>query len=254
MLERLKRIAPFLKPLLILGVFAIALRVLATTLAQYRYRDIVRYISSLNGDQIILAVVLTLLGYLVMTGYDTLAFEYIRHPLPYRKIALASFIGYAFNNNVGLSGLVGGSLRYRLYTAWRLSAVEIAKVIAFCTISFWLGFIVLGGTFFIVLPPEIPASVHLPLNSIRLLGIVLLLPALAYLGWIAFRREPVRSHRLQRGVREIARPDTTYLLTDMMRDVLEPHLCRCGTHMRILRAVQRAAKAVLTPTTTEAAP
>ena len=56
----------------------------------------------------------------------------------------------------------------------------------------WLGFIVLGGTFFIVLPPEIPASVHLPLNSIRLLGIVLLLPALAYLGWIAFRREPVR--------------------------------------------------------------
>lgn len=41
---------------------------------------------------------------------------------------------------------------------------------------------------------------------------------------------------------------------DMMRDELEPHLCRCGTHMRILRAVQRAAKAVLTPTTTEAAP
>jgi nicotinate dehydrogenase subunit A len=23
--------------------------------------------------------------------------------------------------------------------------------------------------------------------------------------------------------------------------VLEPHLCRCGTHMRILRAVHRAA-------------
>ncbi len=190
--ERLKRIAPFLKPLLILGLFAIALRVLATTLAQYRYRDIVHYISSLDADQIVLAVVLTLLGYLVMTGYDTLAFEYIRHPLPYRKIALASFIGYAFNNNVGLSGLVGGSLRYRLYTAWRLSAVEIAKVIAFCTISFWLGFIVLGGTFFIILPPQIPSAVHLPINSIRLLGIILLLPALAYLGWIAFRREPVR--------------------------------------------------------------
>ena len=191
-MDRLKRITPFLKPLLILGVFAVALRVLGQTLAHYRYHDIVVYVSSLPIDQIVLAVVLTLFGYLVMTGYDTLAFEYIRHPLPYRKIALASFIGYAFNNNVGLSGLVGGSLRYRLYTAWRLSAVEVAKVIAFCTISFWLGFIVLGGTFFIILPPEVPASVHLPFNSIRLLGIVLLIPAILYFGWIAVRREPVR--------------------------------------------------------------
>src|SRR5436305_13366496 len=109
-----------------------------------------------------------------MTGYDTLAFRYIRHPLPYFKIALASFIGYAFNNNVGLSGLVGGSLRYRLYAGWRLTAVEIAKVIAFCTISFWLGFVLLRGTFFILAPPLAPAPVHLPFGSVRLLGVLLL--------------------------------------------------------------------------------
>jgi nicotinate dehydrogenase subunit A len=28
-----------------------------------------------------------------------------------------------------------------------------------------------------------------------------------------------------------------------IREALQPHLCRCGTHMRILRAVRRAAKA-----------
>jgi nicotinate dehydrogenase subunit A len=27
-----------------------------------------------------------------------------------------------------------------------------------------------------------------------------------------------------------------------IRATLEPHLCRCGTHMRILRAVRRAAR------------
>ena len=130
-MDRLRRLLPFVKPLLILALFALALRALQDTLSHYRYHDVVAYVSSLRADQIILAAVLTLLGYLVMTGYDTLAFRYIRHPLPYRKIALASFIGYAFNNNVGLSGLVGGSLRYRLYTAWRLSAVEIAKAVLF---------------------------------------------------------------------------------------------------------------------------
>jgi phosphatidylglycerol lysyltransferase len=191
-MDRLKRLLPFLKPLLILALFGIALRVLHDTLAQYHYRDVIRYLNSLPGDQLLLAAILTLFGYLVMTGYDTLAFRYIRHPLPYFKIALASFIGYAFNNNVGFSGLVGGSLRYRLYNAWRLTAVEIAKVIAFCTISFWLGFVLLGGIFFLATPPEIPPSIHLPFASIRLLGIVMLLPAIGYMLWIVIRREPIR--------------------------------------------------------------
>src|SRR5881398_3240337 len=191
-MDRLKRIAPFLKPLLILALFAVALRVLHDTLAQYRYRDVIRYLDALPIDQILLAAGLTLLGYLVMTGYDTLAFRYIRHPLPYFKIALASFIGYAFNNNVGLSGLVGGSLRYRLYNAWRLNGVDIARVIAFCTMTFWLGFVILGGVFFLAMPPAVPATLHVPFNSVRILGAVLLLPAIAYIGWIAFRRKPLR--------------------------------------------------------------
>src|SRR5712692_10572024 len=191
-MDRLKRLLPFVKPLLILALFALALRALEDTLAHYRYHDVVAYVSSLRADQIILAAVLTLFGYLVMTAYDTLAVRYIKHPLPYGKIALASFIGYAFNNNVGLSGLVGGSLRYRLYNAWRLSAVEIAKVIAFCTISFWLGFVILGGTLFILVPPEVPPGVHLPFVSVRLLGFLLLLPALLYIGWIAIHRQPIR--------------------------------------------------------------
>ena len=190
--ERLKRIAPFLKPVFILVLFAASLRVLQDTLAHYRYRDVIDYFHRMSWGQALLAIGLTLTGYLVMTGYDTMAVHYIRHPLPYAKIAMASFIGYAFNNNVGLSGLVGGSLRYRLYNAWRLTAVEIAKVIAFCTISFWLGFVLLGGTFFILAPPLVPSTVHLPFGSVRLLGFLLLLPAIVYIGWIAIRREPVR--------------------------------------------------------------
>jgi phosphatidylglycerol lysyltransferase len=187
-----KRFWPFLRPLVMIAVFAIALRVLQATLQHYRYREVMGYLQSLDKLQVFFATLLTLAGYLIMTGYDTLAFRYIRHPLPYRRIALASFIGYAFNNNVGLSGLVGGTLRFRLYNAWRLSAVEIAKVIAFYTITFWLGFVLLGGSLFIFAPPVIPHTIHLPFNSIRLLGFVLLIPAILYLAWVIARNEPVR--------------------------------------------------------------
>ncbi|MGZ4779405.1 MAG: bifunctional lysylphosphatidylglycerol flippase/synthetase MprF [Thermoanaerobaculia bacterium] len=191
-MDRLRRFLPFLRPLLIVGLFAIALRLLQGFLSSYHYRDVVRYLQSLPRSQILLAALLTLASYFLMTGYDTLAFRYIQHPLPYRKIALASFIGYAFNNNIGLSGLVGGSLRARLYTAWRLSAVEIARIIAFYTLTFWLGFMILGGTLFIADPPPVPHDVHLPFSSIRLLGFVLLLPAVGYIGFLIVRKQPVR--------------------------------------------------------------
>ena len=191
-MERLKKVTPFLKPLVVLGLFAVALRVLQDMLQHYRYRDVIGYVNALPRHQVVLAAVLTLIGYLVMTGYDTLAFLYIRHPLPYRKIAMASFICYAVNNSVGLSGLVGGGLRYRMYNAWRLTAVEIAKVLAFCTITFWLGFVLLGGVFFIIAPPYVPPSIHLPFASLRMLGVVLLVPALSYIFWIGIRREPIR--------------------------------------------------------------
>jgi len=187
-----KRPWPFLRPLLMIALFAISLRILGTTLAHYRWHDVMGYLEALPATQVIAAAALTILGYLMMTGYDTLAFRYIRHPLPYAKIALASFIGYAFNNNVGLSGLVGGSLRYRLYNAWRLNGVDIARVIAFCTMTFWLGFVILGGIFFIAAPPAVPPTLHVPFNSVQFLGVVLLLPALAYIGWITFRRKPIK--------------------------------------------------------------
>src|ERR1051326_7371170 len=208
---RAKRLWPFLRPLLMIAIFAIALRVLQTTLQHYRYREVMAYLQSLDKLQIFLSILLTLAGYLIMTGYDTLAFRYIRHALPYRRIALASFIGYAFNNNVGLSGLVGGTLRYRLYNAWRLSAVEIAKIIAFYTITFWLGFVLLGGSLFIFAPPVIPHTIHLPFNSIRLLGFVLLIPALAYLAWVIARHEPVRIRQW-----EFELPETRLLVAQVL--------------------------------------
>jgi phosphatidylglycerol lysyltransferase len=206
-----KRLWPFLRPLLMIAVFAIALRVLQDTLQRYRYREVMGYLQSLDRLQVLLSILLTLAGYLIMTGYDALAFRYIRHALPYRRIALASFIGYAFNNNVGLSGLVGGTLRYRLYNAWRLSAVEIAKIIAFYTITFWLGFVLLGGSLFIFAPPVIPHTVHLPFNSIRLLGFVLLIPALAYLAWVIARHEPVRIRQW-----EFELPETRLLVAQIL--------------------------------------
>ncbi len=126
------------------------------------------------------AIGLTILSYAIMTGYDALALRYIRHQLAYSKIGFASFIGYAFSNNIGLSMIVGASVRYRLYSAWGLSTLQITQVVAFCTLTLWLGFFTLGGAVFLIEPLALQAAIHLPLTSVSAIGIFILAVVLAY--------------------------------------------------------------------------
>ena len=168
-------------PVLGLVLFCLALWVLHNELKSYHLQDIIQHAKSLPLPRISWAFLLTVISYLIMTGYDFLALKYIDHPLPYIKTAFASFIGYAFSNNIGLSMLAGGSVRYRLYSSWGLSVYEITKVVLFCTATLWLGFLTLAGIIFLLEPIVIPATIYVPFASIRILGFIALLPAGCFL-------------------------------------------------------------------------
>jgi phosphatidylglycerol lysyltransferase len=171
---------------------AAALWVLQHELQAYDYRDITRSIREISHGRLLLAIALTIVSYAVLTGYDALALRYIQRPLSYGRTALASFLGYVFSYNVGLSILGGSAVRYRLYSAWGLSAIEIAKVVACCTAAFWLGVFTIGGVALLLEPPAILSSLHLPLAPARLLGVVLLLLVGGYLWWGAVRTAPLK--------------------------------------------------------------
>jgi phosphatidylglycerol lysyltransferase len=179
-------------PLVGFILFSIALWVLHRALKDYHYYDIVRHLRELPILRLLLAFGLTLLNYLIMSGYDLLALRYIRYQLPYRKIAAASFIGYAFSNNIGLSMLAGGSVRFRLYSAWGLSVEEITKVVIFCSLTLWLGFLTLGGVVFLFEPMGIPKALHLPFVSVRPIGMIFILFVGGYCWWSLFRKRPLK--------------------------------------------------------------
>ncbi len=105
--------------------------------------------------------------------YDVLGMWHIKKPLPYYKIAFTSFIAYSFSHNIGAALLTGGGIRYRLYSAWGLTAGESANVLVICGMTFWVGYLTMGGIFFFLQPPELPASVHVPFHSVDFGGIVL---------------------------------------------------------------------------------
>jgi phosphatidylglycerol lysyltransferase len=161
-------------------LFTAAVWLLHSELQNYHLRDILNALASVPSGRLGAAAGLTILSYTVMTGYDALALRYIRYQLAYPKVGLASFIGYAFSNNIGMSMIAGASVRYRLYSAWGLSTLQITQVVAFCTLTLWLGFFTIGGVVFLIEPLTIPAAIHLPLASLRVIGIVMLAVVLAY--------------------------------------------------------------------------
>jgi len=181
-----------LGPGLSLVLFAAAAWLLHHELKTYHLRDILHALDAIPGAYLWAAAGLTILSYAVMTGYDALAMRYVRYPLSYSKIGLASFIGYAFSNNIGMSMIAGASVRYRLYSAWGLSALQITQVVAFCTLTMWLGFFSLGGTVFLFEPLRIPAVIRLPMASLRAIGIGMLAIVLSYVIATLARRAPIR--------------------------------------------------------------
>lgn len=172
--------------------FALAIYVLSRELKSFSYDDIVLYLENIPPYRVALGFLFTCLSYLVLTGYDVLAFRYIGHPLPFRRIASASFIGYAFSHNLGLSLLTGAPVRFRMYTAWGLSGIDVARVVTFCVLTFFLGFFAVGGAVFLFEPPMLPRSLHFSFPSMRPLGVACTAIVLGYVWWSWYRKTPLK--------------------------------------------------------------
>jgi phosphatidylglycerol lysyltransferase len=139
---------------------------------------------------------LTAVAYLSLTLIDLLACRHAGHPLAWRRVAIGSFIGHAFTHTLGNALLVGGSVRYRLYSAWGLSTAQVATVVTFCFIGFWVGFPALAGTVLVADPPP-AAALHVPGGSARAFGGLLLVAPAAWLAASALLRRPLAWGRLR---------------------------------------------------------
>ncbi len=153
----MKRLLHRLAPILILAVTAGCCWLLYRQLREYNLADIRQAWNELPSSALWQAAGLALLSYVVLIGYDFLAVRSIEHPLPIRKIAFGSFVGFAISYTLG--ALLGGtSVRYRMYSSWGLTTVEILRLLVTVGITFWLGVFALGGALFVIAPFDVPAA------------------------------------------------------------------------------------------------
>ncbi|WP_342321463.1 lysylphosphatidylglycerol synthase domain-containing protein [Kosakonia sp. BYX6] len=180
-------------------LFFVAVAVLLVLYAQkVNWEDVWKVIRDYNRTALLSAVALVIISYLLYGFYDLLGRAYCGHKLATRQVMLVSFICYAFN--LTLSTWVGGiGMRYRLYSRLGLPGSTITRIFSLSITTNWLGYILLGGLIFTFGVVQIPAHWYIDEQTLRIVGVVLLLIIVFYLWSCAFakrRHLTVKGHKL----------------------------------------------------------
>src|SRR5262249_25609596 len=91
--------------------------------------EVVEALVTTEWRHIALAALCVAGGFFTLPFSDLFALRTIGHEdVPYGAGALAGFTSYSVGHNVGASVATGGAVRYRLYSAWGLNAIEVTKI------------------------------------------------------------------------------------------------------------------------------
>jgi glycosyltransferase 2 family protein len=168
-----------------LTIIAVAVVVLYHILREIDVDELIDAIEATNWRTLLIAGLFVAAGYLTLTFYDLFALRTIgRLEVPYRVAALAGFTSYSVGHNVGASVFSGGAVRYRIYSGWGLSVIEVTKICFVAGLTFWLGNATVLGLGILQAPQAARALDQLPLWTNRLLAITILALLAAYVAWV----------------------------------------------------------------------
>src|ERR1700685_1545138 len=121
-------------------IIVLAITTLVRTLKGVDTGVILTALTEIPPHHIALAALCVIGAFCTLTFYDFFALRTIgkRH-VPYRIAALSSFTSYSIGHNIGATVFTGGAIRFRIYSDYGLSAVDVAKICFLSGLTFWLG-------------------------------------------------------------------------------------------------------------------
>jgi len=166
-------------------IIAIAAMVLYRTLRDIEVNEVITALRATPARSMVLAGLSVAAGYFTLTFYDLFALRTIgRTDVPYRVAALAGFTSYSVGHNIGASVFTGGAVRYRVYSAWGLNAIDVAKICFVAGLTFWLGNATVLGLGIAYQPLAASAIDQLPAWLNRTAAIAVLVVLTLYVIWV----------------------------------------------------------------------
>lgn len=171
--------------LLSITIIAVALYVLLHMLHDLDVAQVIAALKAIEWHRIALAALFVAGGYFTLTFYDLFALRTIEHPeIRYRIAALSGFTSYAVGHNIGATVFTGGAVRYRIYSLYGLTAVDVAKICFVAGLTFWLGNAAVLGLSVFIEPHAAAPITQLPGWLNRTIAGVILAVLLSYLAWV----------------------------------------------------------------------
>jgi uncharacterized membrane protein YbhN (UPF0104 family) len=168
--------------LLIIGL---AVTILARTLKGIDTSVILTALTEIAPHRIGLAALCVVGAFCTLTFYDFFALRTIgKTHIPYRIAALSSFTSYTIGHNIGATVFTGGAIRFRIYSDYGLTAIDVAKICFLSGLTFWLGNLFVLGFGMAWHPSAASAMDLLPSAMNRLIGIGCLAGITAYFVWL----------------------------------------------------------------------
>jgi uncharacterized membrane protein YbhN (UPF0104 family) len=238
MLEAIRRAVSFLRQkqvlhklgvLISITVIAVACYVLYHMLRGIDTGEVIEAIKGTDPSQIALAALFVAAGYFTLTFYDWFAVRAIgQSHVPYRVNALAAFTSYSIGHNVGASVFTGGAVRYRIYSAWGLSVVEVTKICFVAGLTFWLGNAAMLGLGILYAPQQASDIDRLPAGLNRILAVVILIVLAAYIAWVW-----AKPRVIGRDGWKVSLPGGPLTLVQILIGILDLAFCAAAMYMLV---------------------
>jgi glycosyltransferase 2 family protein len=179
-------------------IMTIAAVTLVRLLSDVEFDKVVAAIEKKATKDVLAASAFVAVGYVTLTFYDFFALRTIgQDTVPYRVAAFASFTSYTIGHNIGAIVFSAGVIRFRIYSPWGLTVLDVAKIAFVTGLTFWLGnAFVLGVS--LAYAPEVASAVdRLPPWINRAIGLSGLMAVGGYLLWLIPRQRVIGRNKWQ---------------------------------------------------------
>ncbi|MEZ5763311.1 MAG: YbhN family protein [Xanthobacteraceae bacterium] len=212
-----------------LVIIALAVSTLIRTLKGVDVGVILAALQDTSPMQIALAALCVACAFFTLTFYDLFALRTIgKKHVPYRIAALSSFTSYTVGHNIGATVFTGGAIRFRIYSEWGLSAIDVAKICFISGLTFWLGNLFVLGVGLIWHPEAATPMNLLPPWINRLIGVGGIIGIGAYLLWLSLDRR-----ELGRNGWKVTLPSARLTLLQIAIGVVDLGFCALAMYILI---------------------
>src|SRR3954465_3261658 len=212
-------------------IIGFAITTLVRTLKGIDTGVILTALTEIPRGNIGLAAICVCFAFCTLTFYDFFALRTIgKKHIPYRIAAMSAFTSYSIGHNIGATVFTGGAIRFRMYSDYGLSAIDVAKICFLSGLTFWLGNLFVLGVGMALHPAAASSMDQLPAAMNQLIAIGIVMAIFAYLGWLVLGKN---RRQLGQNGWKVVLPSARLTLVQILIGVVDLGFCALAMYLLV---------------------